>query len=193
MNSIEKKGAMHKHHNKIAYLDDPQRNGGLTAEGLLDQLPIEQHHQVLDFGAGTGYFTLPLATRLNGKVFALDRDPVMLERIQEKARAASVGNIELLSDELDDAELREQSLDRILASLVLHEISLLQPLLATMHRLLKADGQLVAIELEPKTGGGPKAPRLTSSGLEQQLSQAGFKVLKKFFPTESLYVIVARK
>lgn len=183
---------MHKHHNKIAYLDDPQRNGGLTADILLDQLPIKSHYNVLDFGAGTGYFTLPLAQRLDGKILALDHDPVMLERIKEKAQAAAIGNIELLSGELADAALAEQSLDSILASLVLHEIKPLVPVLEHMHRLLKAGGQLVAIELEPKTGG-PKAPRLTSSGLEQQLAQAGFEVVEKFFPTESLYILVARK
>ncbi|MDE4085341.1 class I SAM-dependent methyltransferase [Planococcus maritimus] len=183
---------MHKHHNKIAYLDNPQRNGGLTAEALLDQLAIKKSDHILDFGAGTGYFTLPLAQKVDETVFALDTDPAMLALIREKAQAAAIENIELLSGELTDGALAEESLDVILASLVLHEITPLGPVLDNMHSLLKAGGQLIAIELEPKTGG-PKAPRLTSSGLEQQLMEAGFKVAEKFFPAPSLYVLVARK
>lgn len=183
---------MHKHHNKIAYLDDPQRNGGLTAEALLDQLHIKKSDQILDFGAGTGYFTLPLAQRVDDTVYALDTDPAMLELISEKAQAAAIGNIEFVSSELTDAVIAEDSLDIILASLVLHEITPLGPVLEHMHSLLKAGGHLIAIELEPNTGG-PKAPRLTSSGLEQQLSAAGFEVEKKFFPAQSLYVLVAQK
>lgn len=183
---------MHKHSNKIAYLDDPQRNGGLTAEALLDQLQIKKSDRVLDFGAGTGYFTLPLAQRVDETVYALDTDPAMLELISAKAQGASIENIELVTGELTDAVLAKDSLDIILASLVLHEITPLVPVLENMHSLLKAGGQLIAIELEPKTGG-QKAPRLTSNGLEQQLSAAGFEVVKKFFPAESLYVLVARK
>lgn len=183
---------MHKHHNKIAYLDDPQRNGGLTAEALLDQLAMKKSDRILDFGAGTGYFTLPLAQRVDETVFALDTDPAMLALIREKAQAAAIENIELLNGELTNSALAEDSLDVILASLVLHEITPLGPVLDNMHSLLKPGGQLIAIELEPKTGG-PKAPRLTSSGLEQQLTGAGFKVAEKFFPAPSLYVLVARK
>lgn len=183
---------MHKHSNKIAYLDDPQRNGGLIAEALLDQLAIKKSDHVLDFGAGTGYFTLPLAQRVDDTVYALDTDPAMLELISAKAQAAAIENIELLAGELTDAALAKDSLDIILASLVLHEITPLVPVLENMHSLLTAGGHLIAIELEPKTGG-QKAPRLTSSGLEQQLSAAGFEVVKKFFPAESLYVLVARK
>lgn len=183
---------MHKHHNKIAYLDDPQRNGGLTAEALLDQLHIQKSDRILDFGAGTGYFTLPLAQRIDDTVFALDTDPAMLELIDEKAQAAAIENIEFVSGELANAALAEDSLDIILASLVLHEITPLGPVLDNMHSVLKTGGRLIAIELEPKTGG-PKAPRLTSSGLEQQLSAAGFEVVEKFFPAQSLYVLVAQK
>lgn len=183
---------MHKHHNKTAYLDDPQRNGGLTAEALLDQLHIKKSDQILDFGAGTGYFTLPLAQRIDDTVYALDTDPSMLALIREKAQAAAIENIELVSSELTNTALAEDSLDIILASLVMHEITSLGPVLDNMHSLLNTGGRLIAIELEPKTGG-PKAPRLTSSDLEQQLSAAGFEVVEKFFPAPSLYVLVAKK
>ncbi|MEZ0481609.1 class I SAM-dependent methyltransferase [Planococcus sp. SSTMD024] len=192
MNHAENRELMHKHHNKIAYLDNPQRNGGLTAEALLDRLHIKKSDRILDFGAGTGYFTLPLARRVDETVHALDTDPSMLALIGDKAQAAAIENIALRSGELTDAALAEGSLDLILASLVLHEITPLGPVLDNMHSLLKPGGRLIAIELEPKTGG-PKAPRLTSNGLEQQLTAAGFEVTEKFFPAPSLYVLVARK
>lgn len=184
----------HKHHHgKIAYLDNPQRNGGMTADNLLDLMPIGKSDSVLDFGAGTGYFTLPLARRTEQTVYALDLDPSMLELITSKAQTEKIGNITTLNGELEEAKLDDGSLDVVFASLVLHEITPLAPVLEKMNKLLKPGGHLIGIELEPKGAKNLKAPRLTLSDLERALEAAGFAVTDTSFPAESLYVLIARK
>ncbi|MFC4713463.1 class I SAM-dependent methyltransferase [Planococcus dechangensis] len=186
--------AHHKHHHgKIAYLDNPQRNGGLTADNLLDLMPVGKSDSVLDFGAGTGFFTLPLARRTEKTVYALDIDPGMLELITAKAQTEQIDNITLLSGKLEEAKLDDGSLDVVFASLVLHEITPLAPVLETMNKLLKPGGHLIGIELEPKGAKNPKAPRLTLSDLEHALGAASFIVTDTSFPAESLYVLIARK
>jgi ubiquinone/menaquinone biosynthesis C-methylase UbiE len=87
--------------------------------------------------------------------------------------------------------LPEGSIDIIIASLVLHEIQPLAPLLRQMKKVLKKEGYLICLELEPK-GSSKKAPRITMEGMEQELKEAGFQITEKFFPTESLYMLIAQ-
>lgn len=51
---------------------------------------IKEGMKVIDFGAGTGYFTLPIAEAVGpgGRVLAVDIQREMLERIREKGEAA---------------------------------------------------------------------------------------------------------
>ena len=70
---------------KMSYLENPARKEELSPEKLLSLIPIKETDTVLDFGAGTGYFTIPAAKAVKGKVYALDLDAEMLEFIKAKA------------------------------------------------------------------------------------------------------------
>jgi len=56
---------------------------------VLRQLGITSGMTVLDLCCGDGYFTAPLAKLVDGKVYALDLDPMMIDRA--KAEVASHG------------------------------------------------------------------------------------------------------
>ena len=61
------------------WLQNPTKNlGGLVREGM----------SVLDFGGGPGHFTLDTATRVgpSGRVFAVDLQEGMLEKLRQKIR-----------------------------------------------------------------------------------------------------------
>lgn len=59
----------------------------LRPEELIAKLPLEPGMQIVDFGCGTGFLTLPIAKRIapNGRVLALDMVPEYLETIRLKA------------------------------------------------------------------------------------------------------------
>jgi len=59
---------------------------------------------VLEIGAGTGEFTLPVARRA-GPVTALDLSPDMLEALREKAGRAGVENVTLVGADWEEADL----------------------------------------------------------------------------------------
>ncbi|MCK1996044.1 Methyltransferase domain-containing protein [Paenisporosarcina quisquiliarum] len=184
---------MHHSHNKgkLSYLESPERRKEFSPEQLLNMIPVKETDSMLDFGAGTGYFSIPAAKRIKGKVYALDIDATMLEIINEKALEEQLSNIVSVQGSMEALCLPEGSIDIIIASLVLHEIQPLAPLLRQMKKVLKKEGYLICLELEPK-GSSKKAPRITMEGMEQELKEAGFQITEKFFPTESLYMLIAQ-
>lgn len=177
---------------KVSYLESPERRKEFSPEQLLNMIPLKKTDTLLDFGAGTGYFTIPAAKRVKGNVYALDIDPSMLEIINEKALKEKLTNIVLVQGSREEFPLPDGSIDLIIASLVLHEIQPLAPLLHQMKNVLKKEGYLICLELQPK-GSSEKAPRITLEGMERELKEAGFQVTEKFFPTESLYILVVQK
>lgn len=177
---------------KVSYLESPERKKEFSPEQLLNMIPVKETDSILDFGAGTGYFSVPAAKRIKGNLYALDIDSTMLEIINEKALEEKVTNIVPVQGSMDALPLPDGSIDIIIASLVLHEIQPLAPLLQQMNNILKKEGYLICLELQPK-GNSEKAPRITMEGMEREMKKAGFQVKEKFFPAESLYMLVAQK
>lgn len=189
----KKAHGINQHKGKISYLDSAGRRAELSPEKLLDMIPIKEQDDVLDFGAGTGFFSIPVAKKVGGTVYALDIDSSMLEIIRSKAEQEHIPNIVLLRAEGNEIPLADASIDAAIASLVLHEINPLAPVLEQISRVLKSGGHLVCVELEPKGESDHKAPRISSAGMEQAIQKAGLQITRKFFPAASLYVLIAQK
>ena len=71
---------------KIAFLDSRQREQLIPPEILISQMPIQKNHTLLDVGAGSGFFTIPMAENTYNKVYAMDPDKRMLSVIEDKAK-----------------------------------------------------------------------------------------------------------
>ena len=69
----------------------------MTVEGveLLQEIGIKRGQVVLDFGCGTGYYTIPTAFVVgrSRRVYALDKDGDALDELMEKARKFGLSNI----------------------------------------------------------------------------------------------------
>lgn len=181
------------HHGKISYLENPERRKAFSPETLLKRIPLKNTDSVLDFGAGTGYFTIPAAKQVDGDVYALDTDLSMLEMIKTKAAKEELTNIVPIQGGEGELSIPKESIDVVIASLVLHEIDPLAETLMKIKELLKAGGHLAVVELEPKKKPDQKAPRVSLAGMEKEIEDAGLCITDKFFPADSLYVLIARK
>lgn len=185
-------GAAHQH-GKINYLESAERRAEFSPKQLLSRIPLKKTDNILDFGAGTGYMTISAAKRVEGTVYALDIDSSMLKIISQKAADEQLANIVAIQGGSAVLPVANASIDIAIASLVLHEIRPLAEVLNGIQKVLKQDGYLVVVELEPKEHSTHKAPRISMSGMEQEIVDAGLRITEKFFPSKSLYVLVAQK
>lgn len=62
---------------------------------ILEKAGIKRGKTVLDFGCGSGTYTIPAAKIVGreGKVYALDKDKKALDELMQKTESAGLGNI----------------------------------------------------------------------------------------------------
>ncbi len=89
----------------------------------LQQIGIRKGQTVLDFGCGSGTYTIPAAKIVGeqGKVFALDRDRKALDELMQKAESARLKNIERIDTSRESKfGLADESIDVVLLFDVFH-------------------------------------------------------------------------
>lgn len=182
--------------NKITFLDSKQRDKLIPPETLISQMPIKKDHTLLDVGAGSGFFTIPMAESTYKKVYALDPDRRMLSVIKAKAIEKGINNIEVIQNSLEDLDIENESIDFVMASLILHEVSSLPDALTKIHEVLKTGGNLLCLEYEKDDlviEGPPMGIRVSSEELKRLLEFTGFKIVKKNKINNAIYTVLAVK
>jgi ubiquinone/menaquinone biosynthesis C-methylase UbiE len=182
--------------NKISFLDSNQRERLIPPETLISQMPIQKNHTLLDIGAGSGFFTIPMAESTSSKVYAMDPDRRMLSVIEEKAKEKGLTNIELIQDYLENSSIKNDSIDFVMASLILHEVSSLTKALSNIFEVLKTGGHLLCLEYEKDDSiieGPPMSIRIGSEELEKTLLLIGFKIVEKTKINDAIYTVLVVK
>lgn len=104
---------------------------------------VKEGQTFLDFGCGTGSFTIPAAKVVspNGKVYALDYFPRQLEIVREKVAKEGLTNVETILSS-NNTGLPDESIDVVWMCDVLHEIKERRSVTEELHRVLKTGGIL---------------------------------------------------
>ena len=104
---------------------------------------VREGQTFLDYGCGTGSFTIPAAKIVGtkGKVYAVDYFPRQLEIVKRQSEKEGLTNIEtILSD--SQTGLPDECIDVIWLCDVLHEIKERRAVLEELHRVLRSKGVL---------------------------------------------------
>lgn len=134
-------------HQGAAWLERDERRREERTDRLIKALPLEADDVVADIGAGTGYFSFPVARRVpEGKVLAVDIQTEMLEMIRDRQELQGVSNISPVLGTITDPNLPEASVDLIFLVDAYHEFSHPYEMGMAMARSLKPGGKLILIE-----------------------------------------------
>jgi ubiquinone/menaquinone biosynthesis C-methylase UbiE len=129
-------------------LENPERLIELPPAKLVELLRLSGAETVIDFGAGTGMYSIPLAAAVPlGRVLAVDEQPGLLERLRAKLAAhPDIANVEPVLTRDGRAPLDDAVAERMLIVNVLHHVYDDPAALDEIRRLLAPGGLLVAAE-----------------------------------------------
>lgn len=133
---------------------------------LIKQSKINSGHRVLDLGCGSATLTILIKQmHPEAEVIGLDGDVTILEIAQRKVTASGM-DIELKTGMSFEIDLPDNSVDRVLSSLLFHHLTTENKCrtFAEVHRILKPGG-----ELHIADWGKPKNPMVRSSFFIVQL------------------------
>jgi ubiquinone/menaquinone biosynthesis C-methylase UbiE len=183
---------------KMDKLDAPDRGEHFPVQAVLDAVGACGMLNVADIGAGTGYFTLPLAARVApGKVFAVDPSAELLEVIRGRlAQPDAPKNVELVAGEDSATGLEDASCDLIFLSAVWHEIDDHAGALREFLRIGAPNAKLAIIDWRPDgicPPGPPLEHRIARAEVEREVEAGGWGVVKSDVLTASTYIVVAQR
>ena len=114
----------------------------------LGKVRIGRGTTVVDYACGPGRYTPCLARAVGpeGKVYAVDNQPLAIGMVREKASRAALANIEVILVDAFDTGIPESSVDLVVFLDALHQIAEHQLLFEQLHRMLKPEGRIF---LEP--------------------------------------------
>ena len=115
----------------------------LTKE-LMRTKNIDNYSRILDVGCGTGQTASYLASEYSATVTGIDRHPIMVEKAKKRMKKERL-SVEILQCSIENVPLQDDTFDFVLSESVLSFVD--KPsALSEIFRLLKNDGQLIAIE-----------------------------------------------
>jgi ubiquinone/menaquinone biosynthesis C-methylase UbiE len=140
----------------LGMLEGPDRDAYQRPDQIMDALQIAEGSVVADLGAGGGWFTVRLSRRVgpNGRVYAEDIQPQMIEAIKRRSAREGLSNVTWVLGTPVDPKLKPGLLDAALIVDAYHEIEQPVTLLRNLSRALKPTGMIGIVNYK-KDGGGP--------------------------------------
>jgi cyclopropane fatty-acyl-phospholipid synthase-like methyltransferase len=167
----------------LGLLETPDRAAWQKPEQIMDALKIADGARVADIGAGGGFFTIRLAQRVgpNGRVYAQDVQPPMIEAIKRRVSREGVQNVETVLGTATDPRLPPGSVDAVLFVDGYQEVDEGNRVacLRTLAKALKPGGRLGIVNYKPGRGGPGPDVRVPSAVVEADALAAGLRVVDR--------------
>ena len=183
-------------HLGAGWLERPERERQERTDLLIAGLSLSEDSVVADIGAGTGYFTFPVAQRVSrGKVFSVDIQPEMLARITRRKALENVANVETVLGEADDPKLPNNEIDLAFIVDAYHEFSFPREMGERLKESLKPGGQLVLVEYRAED---PRVPikrlhKMSEVQVKQEMAAIGFDWVRTESYLPQQHVLVFQK
>ena len=166
----------------------------------IEQFGLSDGMIVADLGAGSGFYAMEAAKAVApmGKVYAVDIQKDLLERLKNETRRNHIHNIEIISGDLEKlggTKIREASVDRVIAANVFFMIEDKKSFVNEIKRILKQKGTALLVDWAASFSQmGPHPDNVVYKDKAIKLFiDAGFKVEKEISAGSHHYGIIFRK
>ena len=179
----------------IAKMEEPSRDEWQKPDEVVKALALKPRSTACDIGAGPGYFALRLARAVGsqGQVFAVDVEPVVLDRLRERITQAKVSNVTPVLALGDDPLLPSGSCDLVLIVDTFHHFPDGAAYLRRLTRALRPGGRIVNIDFHKRElpVGPPLEHKVAREDFLAQAKRAGLDVVAEpsFLPYQYFLVL----
>ena len=169
-------------------------------ENNIKQFGLTSGMQVADFGAGSGFYTIAAARAVlpTGKVFAVDIQKGLLQKLKNGARENHLSNVDIVWGDLEHlggTKLRESSLDAVTICNLFFQIKNKNALCLETKRILRANGRALVVEWADSFSGLGPVEKDVISKVEMiaLFEDHGFKLDREISAGAQHYGLVFRK
>ena len=194
--------AFERHHgtlfppDKIFLLEEPR--DWQDTEEIMERLRINSGDKIADIGAGSGYFTIPLASRVGDKgiVFAEEIQIEMVNYISKKVETLGLNNVRVVFGKVEDPSLLDNFFNLVFLTNTYHELEKPLLMLENIRKDLRYNGRLAIIDWDPAKEspfGPPIDMRVSKNIVIKEVERIGFGLIEKhnFMPYH--YFLVFKK
>lgn len=149
----------------------------------IEQLSLQSGAKVADLGCGSGFYSMALARAVGdkGKVYAVDVQKGLLERVKKEAVTEGLHNVEVIWGDVEKnggTKLRDESVDAVISANLLFQIEHKNDFALEIKRILKKDGKLLLIDWNGSFGGmGPEHTNVVGRRAGEELFEKnGFAI-----------------
>ena len=177
----------------IQFLDREDRAIWQKPLEVVDAMQLQGNERVLDLGAGSGYFSFPIAQRLtSGRLFAADVEPEMIRHIHHNAMLKGVQNIEVRIIDPQAPQIPE-NIDVVFMCDVMHHIANPVEWMSGIAKQLPDGAQFHIIEFKQGDipDGPPEQAKIAPEKLVETAQAAGFQLARRvdgLLPYQYYYV-----
>lgn len=170
-------------------LEDPARLQALPQSAVVDLLGLSGAETVVDYGAGTGIYTVAVAAALpQGRVVAVEALPRLADLLREKTTPGLAERLVLVETSDNVVPLDDGDADRVLMVDVLHHLYDQPDALEEVARLLRPGGLFVVLDWgdEERPVGPPIGHVLGLSAVRKIVAGLGFEEVEAHEPGDLL-------
>lgn len=169
-------------------------------EQIVSQIDIQKGSHVADIGTGTGFYSFAAAQAVgpSGRVFALDVQKDLLERLKHEATQRGLGNITTVwvdAEKPNGTRLRDTSINLVILANIFFQAEDKDGLIAEVKRILAPGGSVLIVDWKESFGGvGPRFDQVfDQKQAEQFFNDQGFSLVKNINAGEHHYGLLYSK
>ncbi len=180
-------------HQAMMWLERPSREVEEQPDTTVEQLELNSDDVVADLGAGSGYFSFRIAQQVpNGKVYAVDIQPEMLDAVFLAKEKNNITNVETILGQEDSPNLPAESIDLAFMVDAYHEFAYPREMMEGIVKALKPGGRVVLLEYRKENPMIMIKPlhKMTQKQVKKELKAVGLKwqTTKEFLPEQHFLV-----
>ena len=151
----------------------------------IEQIDLQSGASVADLGTGSGFYALAAAKAVGdkGKVYAIDVQKELLEKLKREAIQRRIHNINVIwgnVEKVGGTKIRDGAVDFVIAANLLFQIEHKMDFMAEIRRILKPKGKLLLIDWQDSFGGlGPTSGHVVRENDGRALFESAGFVFEK--------------